>query len=62
MAVESKIKDIRLSGIEFKELEVLFHKLDVNKDGKIDVKDLTVAFKRLEVSQFPGHAKVYNLI
>lgn len=58
MVVESKIENIRLTGIEFKEIEELFHKLDVNNDGQIDVKDLTVAFKRLEVSQFPGHAKV----
>ena len=58
MVTASLQKDINLKGADIAELEELFHKLDVNRDGKIDVKDLTVAFKRLDVIQFPDHAKV----
>ena len=51
-------RDCKLSDKDEKELSDLFNKLDVNRDGKIDVKDLTAAFQNLDVPQFPGHVKV----
>lgn len=39
-------------------LKELFDKLDVNKDGRIDINDLTQALSTLQVPQTPGHAKV----
>ena len=42
-------------------IEDLFRKLDVNKDGRIDIHDLSEALHRLEVPQLPGHAQVFLL-
>ena len=39
-------------------LEELFRKLDVNRDGRIDIHDLSEALLRLKVPQLPGHAQV----
>ena len=40
------------------ELEELFRRLDVNKDGRIDIHDLSEALRRLEVPEFADHAEV----
>lgn len=39
-------------------IQELFDTLDHNKDGKIDIKDLTSAFHHLGVPQIPGQAQV----
>ena len=36
----------------------LFNKLDVNKDGRIDIEDLTEALQQMQVPHLPGHAQV----
>ena len=43
-----------------KRLSDLFERLDINKDGRINVKDLTEALHQLQVpkAMVPGHAKV----
>lgn len=46
-----------LSEDEEKKLHDLFLQLDVNKDGTIDVNDLTRAMKEMNVPQVPGHAQ-----
>ena len=47
-----------MSKEEEKKLNELFNKLDVNKDGQIDIHDLTQALSDMQVPQLPGHAKV----
>ena len=47
-----------LSKEEEERLSDLFNRLDVNKDGKIDMKDLTEAWYQLEVPTVPGQAQV----
>ena len=42
-------------------LHDLFQQLDVNKDGTIDIDDLTRAMNSMNVPQLPGHAKVLIL-
>ena len=39
-------------------LSKLFHSLDCNKDGRIDILDLTSAFQHLKIPHFSGHAEV----
>jgi len=48
----------RLDATEEKRLSELFAKLDVNKDGKIDIHDLSEALQQLRVPQIPGQAEV----
>ena len=36
----------------------LFNRLDVNKDGKLDIRDLSKALHELRVPQVPGQAQV----
>ncbi|KAK3087277.1 hypothetical protein FSP39_003967 [Pinctada imbricata] len=48
-----------MSKEEEKKLNELFNKLDVNKDGKIDMHDLTQALSDMRVPQLPGHAKEF---
>lgn len=43
---------------EEERLGSLFHQLDVNGDGRIDVRDLSEALKRLSRPQVPGAAEV----
>ena len=42
-------------------LAELFNRLDVNKDGKIDINDLTAALHQMQVPQVPGQAEVNKL-
>ncbi|KAJ8300124.1 hypothetical protein KUTeg_021643 [Tegillarca granosa] len=44
---------------EEKSLRKLFEKLDVNKDGKVDMDDLNKALHDMQVPQLPGHAKEF---
>ena len=39
-------------------IQELFDRLDLDKDGKIDIKDLSNAFHQLGVPQIPGQAQV----
>jgi len=48
-----------LSESDERRIEELFRKLDVNRDGRIDIHDLSEALHRLEVHQLPGHAQVF---
>ena len=43
---------------ERKRLSDLFNQLDVNKDGKIDIRDLSEAWAKLHVPHRPGQAEV----
>lgn len=43
---------------EEESLRELFGKLDVNKDGKVDMDDLNKALHDMQVPQVPGHAEV----
>lgn len=43
---------------EERRLEDLFNRLDIDKDGRIDVNDLTEALHQLQVPQFPGQVEV----
>ena len=47
-------------GYEFDKegFEKLFHELDVNKDGRIGVDELSDGLKRLGIHQIPGQAQV----
>jgi len=47
-----------ISEADERRLEELFRKLDVNRDGRIDIHDLSEALHRLKVPQLPGHAQV----
>jgi len=58
MVIHHHCTDVKLSEKEERELSDLFNQLDVNRDGKIDVKDLTAAFRNLDVPHYPGHVKV----
>ncbi|XP_050412207.1 mitochondrial adenyl nucleotide antiporter SLC25A24-B [Patella vulgata] len=42
---------------EDKKLEELFKKIDINKDGRIDIEDLSKALKAMDVPTSPGHAQ-----
>ena len=42
-------------------IQELFNRLDLDKDGKIDIKDLTNAFHQLGVPQIPGQLEVRNV-
>ncbi|KAI0218393.1 Calcium-binding mitochondrial carrier protein SCaMC-1-A [Lamellibrachia satsuma] len=59
MVTNHRCPDVSLSQKEERELSDLFNKLDVNRDGHIDVNDLTAAFQNLDVPRFPGHIKVF---
>lgn len=47
-----------LSHEEKEKLSALFNRLDVNKDGSIDIHDLSAALCQMEVPQVPGQAQV----
>jgi len=47
-----------LSEEEIKRYNDLFHKIDINRDGKIDINDLTKALQKFQVPLVPGHAQV----
>lgn len=47
-----------LSDEDRKRISDLFNRLDRNKDGKIDIKDLTEALHHLQVPTVPGQAQV----
>ena len=51
-----------LSPEEEKRLADLFNRIDINKDGKIDISDLTTALHYMQVPQFPGQAQVQELV
>jgi len=46
------------SSADERRVEELFRQLDVNRDGRIDIHDLSEALRRLKVPQLPGHAQV----
>ncbi|XP_014788605.1 calcium-binding mitochondrial carrier protein SCaMC-2 [Octopus bimaculoides] len=46
-----------LSREEKEKLSALFNRLDVNKDGSIDIHDLSAALSQMEVPQVPGQAQ-----
>uniref|UniRef100_A0A0B7AA15 EF-hand domain-containing protein n=1 Tax=Arion vulgaris TaxID=1028688 RepID=A0A0B7AA15_9EUPU len=52
-------QDIVVSPEEEKALHDLFQKLDMNKDGRIDLTDLTKAMENMQLPQVPGHAKQF---
>ena len=46
------------STLEKEKIEELFKQLDANKDGRVDVKELTEGLSRLGVPTIPGQAQV----
>lgn len=48
----------KLNPMETAKLKELFNKIDKNRDGKIDIIDLSTALSELKVAQLPGHAQV----
>ena len=46
-----------LTPMEEVKLRELYNKIDKNRDGKIDIKDLSTALSEMEVAQLPGHAQ-----
>lgn len=46
-----------MTPMEEVKLKDLFNKIDKNRDGKIDIKDLSTALSEMKVAQVPGHAK-----
>ncbi len=54
------VKPDRYDGYKFDEARIakLFKDLDVNNDGRIDVKELSSGLKRLGVKHMPGQAEV----
>ena len=48
----------KLTEEESKKLHTLFQQLDLNKDGTIDLNDLTSAMDAMQVPRPPGHAQV----
>ena len=55
---DNQLGSSQLPEDERKKLHDLFQQLDVNKDGTIDIDDLTRAMKSMQVPQVPGHAQV----
>ncbi|XP_076436632.1 calcium-binding mitochondrial carrier protein SCaMC-2-like [Babylonia areolata] len=47
----------QMSEEELKNLRDLFQQLDLNKDGTVDLNDLTKAMESMHVPRFPGHAE-----
>ena len=47
-----------ISQEEEERLSELFNRLDVNKDGRIDIHDLSEALNSMQVPQVPGQAQV----
>ena len=48
----------KLTPMEEAKLRELYEKIDKNRDGKIDIKDLNTALSEMKVAQLPGHAQV----
>ncbi|PVD21912.1 hypothetical protein C0Q70_17715 [Pomacea canaliculata] len=57
MSTEAEVQAGTMSSEENKKLHDLFEQLDVNKDGRIDIDDLTHAMASMQVPQIPGHAQ-----
>ena len=55
---EEDVQETDISAEEEATLHELFESLDLNKDGKLDMNDLTKAMTNMQVPQVPGHAKV----
>ena len=58
---ESADHRVPFSDEEERRLLVLFNQLDVNRDGRIDVNDLSKALQQLQIPHVPGHAQVTNI-
>lgn len=56
----SQCKEKSFEGYKFDKegFSKLFHQLDSNKDGRIDVEELSEGLKRLGLDQIPGEAHV----
>lgn len=55
--IEEEEEQVTMSEEEKKKLHDLFEQLDVNKDGTIDIHDLTRAMESMQVPQVPEHAQ-----
>ncbi|KAL5012774.1 hypothetical protein ScPMuIL_011325 [Solemya velum] len=53
------IRSYQMTSEEEKRLETLFQKLDVNKDGRIDIDDLSQGLHDANIPQVPGHAQKF---
>ena len=56
--MEEQRKPKQGSTLEKEKIEELFRQLDSNKDGRVDVKELTEGLSRLGVPTIPGQAQV----
>ena len=50
------------STLNSEKIEELFRQLDSNKDGRVDVKELTEGLGKLGVPTIPGQAQVRQLL
>ncbi|XP_077986670.1 calcium-binding mitochondrial carrier protein SCaMC-2-like [Glandiceps talaboti] len=59
MSVKESVHHVHeLSTEDEERFSDLFNKLDMNKDGRIDIEDLTHGLKKLGVHQMPGQAQI----
>lgn len=54
--------DYELTSDEEEKFTDLFNRLDTNKDGRIDIHDLSEALKTMRVPQVEDHARVSILL
>ena len=56
--VEQEPKPRQAPTLNHEKVEELFKQLDTNKDGRVDVKELTEGLGKLGVPTIPGQAQV----
>jgi len=60
MSSPGRKQSVALSATDAKRFEELFQKLDKNRDGKIEVKELAESLKALHVTDVDKQAQVWH--
>lgn len=60
--MEEQQKPRKSPTLSNEKIEELFRQLDTNKDGRVDVKELTEGLGKLGVPTIPGQAQVRQLL